>query len=50
MDQQDSLRSRTFSWEDPTIALQKGKDLSGLAYLQAIKAGELPPPPICQRK
>ena|SRR5579859_6597064 len=39
-------RTRTISWEDPTGAIQAGKTLSGKAYLEAIQAGEIPPPPI----
>jgi uncharacterized protein (TIGR00369 family) len=39
-------RTHVISWEDPMLALQKGKTLSGLAYLQAMQTGELPPPPI----
>ncbi|GCE30898.1 phenylacetic acid degradation protein [Dictyobacter alpinus] len=46
MDQQEPSRTRTFSWEDPTIALRQGKNMSGFEYLKAIQAGELPPPPI----
>lgn len=39
-------RTRVITWEDPTIAVQTGKTLSGLAYLKALQSGELPPPPI----
>jgi uncharacterized protein (TIGR00369 family) len=39
-------RTRTITWEDPTAAVQTGKTISGIAYLQAMQSGELPPPPI----
>src|SRR5712671_4208814 len=38
-------RTRVISWEDPTAAVQKGKTISGIAYLKAMQSGELPPPP-----
>ncbi len=39
-------RTRVITWEDPTAAVQKGKTISGIEYLRALQAGELPPPPI----
>jgi uncharacterized protein (TIGR00369 family) len=39
-------RSRVVTWEDPTVAVEKGKTISGIAYLKALQSGELPPPPI----
>ncbi len=39
-------RTRTITWEDPLSVLERGKTMSGLEYLQALQAGELPPPPI----
>lgn len=39
-------RTRVITWEDPTVAVQTGKTISGIAYLKALQAGELPPPPI----
>ena len=39
-------RTRTVTWEDPTAAIQTGKTISGIEYLQALQSGELPPPPI----
>ena len=38
-------RTRVVSWEDPTSAVQLGKTVSGIEYLRALQAGELPPPP-----
>jgi uncharacterized protein (TIGR00369 family) len=39
-------RTRTFSWEDPAIGAQQALTLSGLEYIQAMKDGSLPKPPI----
>lgn len=39
-------RTRTFAWEDPQPALERARELNGLDYLQAIRDGRLPPPPI----
>jgi len=40
--------STTISWVDPSVALPRLAELSGLDYLTAILDGELPPPPISQ--
>ena len=45
-DLQETRRTRTITWEDPTISAKKGRAMSGLDYLRAIQTGELPPPPI----
>jgi len=45
MTEVQTSRTRVISWEDPTAAVQKGKTISGIAYLKALQAGELPPPP-----
>src|SRR2546425_8727525 len=39
-------RTRTVSWEDPLIGASAAPGMSGLDYLRAIAAGDLPPPPI----
>ena len=39
-------RTRVITWEDPTVAVQTGKTISGIAYLKALQTGELPSPPI----
>ena len=39
-------RQRTFSWSDPGELARAGQRLSGLDFLRAIQAGELPPPPV----
>jgi len=42
----DSARRRTITWEDPSPAAQAGGTMSGLEYLQAMREGRLPAPPI----
>lgn len=39
-------RSRTITWEDPVAAAARAGGMSGLDYLEAMRDGELPPPPI----
>ena len=39
-------RSRTVSWDDPMIGAAAAASMTGLEYLQAIGAGELPSPPV----
>jgi uncharacterized protein (TIGR00369 family) len=41
-----NTRTRTFSWQDPSIGAKVAATMSGLDYMQAIKRGEVPPPPI----
>jgi uncharacterized protein (TIGR00369 family) len=41
-------RQRTITWQDPMISAKAATVMEGLAYLQAIKSGTLPPPPIAQ--
>ena len=41
-----SERTRTISWMDPVPTALRGLEMSGLEYLRALMAGELPPPPI----
>ena len=38
--------SRTVSWFDPLVAAERGRALSGIEHLRAIRDGVLPPPPI----
>jgi uncharacterized protein (TIGR00369 family) len=40
-------RARSYSWEDPTDLARSGTQMSGLEYLRAMQAGDLPHPPIC---
>ena len=42
----NTTRTRVVKWEDPGEGAQKGKMLSGLDYLKAMQAGEIPSPPI----
>ncbi len=39
-------RTKTVTWYDPVAAARRGRELSGLEYLTAIAAGELPGAPI----
>ena len=39
-------RTRTIHWEDPLAAAARGRDLSGLELLEAIRSGRISPPPI----
>lgn len=41
-------RTRTYGWDDPFALRDRMVDLSGLALMQQMAAGELPPPPIAQ--
>ena len=43
---EETARTRTFSWQDPTAGVQAGKKMSGIEYLRAMQKGELPPPPV----
>ncbi len=42
----ESSRSRTLVWQDPVATAAAGATMSGMEYMRAIVAGELPPPPI----
>ena len=41
-------RTRTVSWEDPAPGAEAAAGMSGLEYLRAMMAGELPGPPIAE--
>jgi uncharacterized protein (TIGR00369 family) len=43
-----SDRELTVTWRDPYAALERGRELSGLDYMRALIAGELPAPPIAE--
>jgi uncharacterized protein (TIGR00369 family) len=45
-DHNDATRTRTIMWEDPHRLTQAGLNRSGLDFMRAMIAGELPPPPI----
>lgn len=42
----ESSRSRTLVWQDPVATAAAGATMSGIEYMRAIVAGEMPPPPI----
>ena len=42
------VRTRTYSWEDPLVLRDALARRSGLELMQAMAAGELPPPPIAE--
>src|SRR4051812_26836032 len=39
-------RSLNITWEDPETVAQAARSMKGLAFLQKIASGEIPPPPI----
>jgi uncharacterized protein (TIGR00369 family) len=39
-------RTRTIRWEDPLATAARGREMSGLEFLEAIRTGAIPPPPI----
>jgi uncharacterized protein (TIGR00369 family) len=41
-----SQRQRTITWEDPAAAAELGRVLSGREFLEKIRSGAIPPPPI----
>jgi uncharacterized protein (TIGR00369 family) len=42
----ETSRSRTLVWQDPVPTAAAGATMAGMEYMEAIVAGELPPPPI----
>lgn len=46
MSEQQVSRTRTVSWQDPALGLERSKGMSGLEYLKAMQSGAMPPPPI----
>jgi uncharacterized protein (TIGR00369 family) len=44
----ERLRTRSFSWQDPAATAAAAIELPGLAVMQAIIDGTLPPPPIAR--
>jgi uncharacterized protein (TIGR00369 family) len=41
-------RSKTVSWQDPSVLTAAASELSGQELLEAIRDGRLPPPPIAE--
>jgi uncharacterized protein (TIGR00369 family) len=44
----ERLRTRSFDWQDPAATAAAAAELPGLAVMQAIIDGTLPPPPIAR--
>jgi uncharacterized protein (TIGR00369 family) len=42
----ETSRRRTLVWQDPVPSAAAGATMSGIEYMEAIVAGEVPPPPI----
>jgi len=42
----ETSRSRTLVWQDPAPTAAAGATMTGMEYMEALVAGELPPPPI----
>jgi uncharacterized protein (TIGR00369 family) len=42
----ETTRTRTLTWQDPVPTAAAGATMTGMEYMEAIVAGELPPPPI----
>jgi uncharacterized protein (TIGR00369 family) len=42
----ETSRTRTLTWQDPVATAAAGAAMSGIEYMRAIVAGEMPPPPI----
>jgi uncharacterized protein (TIGR00369 family) len=42
----EMTRTREVTWQDPLPTLERAAALTGLDYMRAVAAGELPPPPI----
>lgn len=47
-DTSNSKRTRLVTWEEPTRSAKAARTMSGVAYLQAMLEGDLPPPPIAR--
>jgi uncharacterized protein (TIGR00369 family) len=41
-------RALSIAWEDPMVVATAARGMSGLSFLEAIKKGEVPLPPICE--
>lgn len=48
MSQAELTRQRTFNWDDPLVGFKQSRHMSGLAYMQAIRDGLIPAPPIAR--
>jgi uncharacterized protein (TIGR00369 family) len=41
-------RERAFAWEDPKVLVNAGRTMDGRAFLEAVRDGTLPAPPVAQ--
>jgi uncharacterized protein (TIGR00369 family) len=46
MSDQRMDRTRTIRWEDPLAIAAQAREMSGLEFLEAIRSGRIPPPPV----
>jgi uncharacterized protein (TIGR00369 family) len=46
MSTETGVRERTITWEDPLATAAAAKGRTGLEFIRALMAGEVPPPPI----
>jgi uncharacterized protein (TIGR00369 family) len=44
--EQAAVRERTYTWFDPRFSAARSREMDGMAFLEAIRTGELPPPPV----
>jgi hypothetical protein len=44
--EQALARERTITWSDPMVTAAGARGRTGLEFIRALMAGELPPPPI----
>jgi uncharacterized protein (TIGR00369 family) len=44
--ERDRLRTHTFTWHDPIASMAIARAMSGREYLEALRDGKLPPPPM----
>jgi len=42
----ESSRERTLVWQDPVPTAALGATMTGMEYMEAVVAGDVPPPPI----
>jgi uncharacterized protein (TIGR00369 family) len=42
----ETTRTRTLTWQDPVPTAAAGATMTGIEYMRAIVAGQVPPPPI----
>ncbi|HXW45612.1 MAG TPA: hypothetical protein VEL03_12540, partial [Streptosporangiaceae bacterium] len=40
------VRSRTYSWDDPSVSAAAARAQDGMSFLEGMVRGSLPPPPV----